>query len=772
MPQVVPDMHRAVLDEEETLHTFGGALAEIKAFDPDEPRDEGGKWTDGGGGDSDSGSAAGESKPIPPEDKPSHGIHGLPSSVKVNDHLLQQAIDRGAYTISATEKPPGKYESGPPRYSLTVTARIPSGIKSFEQRPGRPSSAYYNPKLADLQTFNPGEKYLERTQATPKAGLSTKIAPLPGDNIIYRGMRAEEYQKFLDTGKIVSTGTYNMEGQEGLTYWATDPATAASYANGFAPWPHKATFEKPAYVVATTMPKETRHVPGTGENEVGVERPVDQSEIVGVWRGDVYEHLPGEADLVPTPEGHYQLGGGSGASSSVVWQAEKLQPATAAKPNWEDTASGKMTAGEKEIKDSGDEVTPTYTADNKSGNDPQTRFLLSLPLYDRHLSANTVWPFITTPKGVAALTLKEMYGVDNPSVEIYQLSAVDRGSGRAAMEMMTGAADQHGVTLELNPVPLSAQGEGKRLSTTKLEKFYAGFGFKQIGKRDAEGYIRMRRDPAYQGRALDPKRRIAWAFARARSAVLLDRKIEKYSDDEPRDEGGRWTDGGGSSGSDGDKPSSGGGTHAEQIAGIVRSLGYDPAKVSIGGDEKTVLNGKEYDVAATFQNFSGGKITVNSKDRDAKYLTGILAHEIGHAKFEYVETQFSNQRVAMFEEQNPTLSHQDALVKLVTEDPLPKVTSPEKYPVYAKLEPFLRDVAGMKRGAEISDYAKLHWAKYAATGKPYGFQYMVAINETLAEISRLDATGYMPGDSGKNLPKPWNDLYKAVQSIYAKADKK
>ena len=54
------------------------------------------------------------------------------------------------------------------------------------------------------------------------------------------------------------------------------------------------------------------------------------------------------------------------------------------------------------------------------------------------------------------------------------------------------------------------------------------------------------------GPALDVKRRVDWALARAQSAVLLNR-TQKYSDDEPRDEGGRWTDGGG-----GDGGSSGG----------------------------------------------------------------------------------------------------------------------------------------------------------------------------------------------------------------------
>ncbi len=119
----------------------------------------------------------------------------------------------------------------------------------------------------------------------------------------------------------------------------------------------------------------------------------------------------------------------------------------------------------------------------------------------------------------------------------------------------------------------------------------------------------------------------------------------------------------------------------------------------------------------------------------------------------------------MFKEQNPALTNDQALMKLVTEDPLPKVTSPEKFPVYAKLEPFLRNVKGMKKGSEISSYAKLHWDDFKSQGSPdFGFKYMVAINETLAEVARLDAGGYLPPNA--KLPGPWLDFYKTVQSIF------
>ena len=53
--------------------------------------------------------------------------------------------------------------------------------------------------------------------------------------------------------------------------------------------------------------------------------------------------------------------------------------------------------------------------------------------------------------------------------------------------------------------------------------------------------------------------RVQWAIAKAQALVLLTR----YSDDEPRDESGRWTDGGGSGGGDA-KPSDGPSLTAEE----------------------------------------------------------------------------------------------------------------------------------------------------------------------------------------------------------------
>jgi hypothetical protein len=248
------------------------------------------------------------------------GISGLPAKIEIKDRQLNQALARDAYTFKATELPREKYQSGGPRYRVEVTAKIPPGVEKFEARTSRPSPEYYDPKLAELKTFDKGD-LLELTVAKPKEGLSTKIEPLPEKDIIYRGMAAEEYETFLKTGRIETRGDYNFPGQEGLTYWAKDVDSAVSYANSFAPWSYKPTFEKPAYVVAARVPEEIRVIEGTGDNEVGVARPVLKDEIMGLWRGDVYSHAPGDMTLRPVggSETEYEFGSGTSPSSSTVW---------------------------------------------------------------------------------------------------------------------------------------------------------------------------------------------------------------------------------------------------------------------------------------------------------------------------------------------------------------------------------------------------------------------------------------------------------------------
>lgn len=130
-----------------------------------------------------------------------------------------------------------------------------------------------------------------------------------GDTI-YRGMSHEEYENFRKSGRIQSSGNYNIgDAQKGLTYFTTSPSAAESYASSFAPEKHKPTFNRPAYIVAVKRPadKHIKQVPGTGEHEIGVTRPIEANEVKAVYRGNVVAYDPGESNSVsPTPYLHWE----------------------------------------------------------------------------------------------------------------------------------------------------------------------------------------------------------------------------------------------------------------------------------------------------------------------------------------------------------------------------------------------------------------------------------------------------------------------------------
>ena len=176
------------------------------------------------------------------------------------------------------------------------------------------------------------------------------------------------------------------------------------------------------------------------------------------------------------------------------------------------------TPGEKEIVDSGDPITRPREK-SPEFQDERDAFKRDLPIYDQHVNQNTTYTFMATPKGIATFTLTDVYGVDEPTVELHWLVAHDRGAGRSALELMAKQADKHGVTVQGYAVPMSAAA-GKTMSVAKLEKFYEQFGFKPVGRRDKDGYKKIVRAPQKVRDSLMPL-------------------FEEH--EHPRGTGGKWT---------------------------------------------------------------------------------------------------------------------------------------------------------------------------------------------------------------------------------------
>ena len=197
-------------------------------------------------------------------------------------------------------------------------------VPTYPSEPER-FSVRYNPDRAkvvlkkDIVTLNTGEVVdMSRNRIVPTKG-SLKIEDLvePDDNVLYRGMSAEEYRGALDQGYIKSKGDYNIgTDQQGLTFYSTNPSQAENYANNFTPGGFRATPDRPAYVVAIKKPEKIDYV--TGQTEFGIKKEVPTSDIVEVFEGQPYMYQ-GDVRIVDD-FGRSKVSGSSPDVAQVTWE--------------------------------------------------------------------------------------------------------------------------------------------------------------------------------------------------------------------------------------------------------------------------------------------------------------------------------------------------------------------------------------------------------------------------------------------------------------------
>ena len=279
----------------------------------------------GGGGKTEGG---GESKAAA---TPKHGVTGLPEGKLTTE--IQRLVDRGGYEMKAVKLKRGEFE-GVDRYEVIITSKAPGNIKTINQ--GR-RTEQYDPELAEIETLNADVPEIMRDIAVLKKGMPGRVPIERNPDHMYRGIDAEEYESYLHSGKIKSKSDYNLEGQEGLTYWSSDPRQAESYSNGFAPPDHKPTFEKPCYILVAkrVAPEHETRVKGTGETEIGVNRAVEQDEVLEVWRGKVASMNAGSYSITDH-DGGFVAGSGSAPSPQVVWE-KVAAPEHAQDKEWDES---------------------------------------------------------------------------------------------------------------------------------------------------------------------------------------------------------------------------------------------------------------------------------------------------------------------------------------------------------------------------------------------------------------------------------------------------
>jgi len=233
---------------------------------------------------------------------------------------LKTMQDSGRYKI--THK---GYNDRYDSHDFIVTAHPPRNAVSFYHQKGRDEQSWYNPDMAEIHTPYPEDPY-PRTYPRLKAssGYRQDIDDQKTHGVLYRGMSHEEFNNIKKTGLIKSHGDYNLEGQEGLTYYSRDPSQAAHYAHGFAPAQHKASGKHNVYVVAVKDPGTDVKVSGTGEDEVGIPHPISVDDILHVHVGKAYASHPGTHTMVKDWSSKYSDGSGSHPNTYIGWKKKEF----------------------------------------------------------------------------------------------------------------------------------------------------------------------------------------------------------------------------------------------------------------------------------------------------------------------------------------------------------------------------------------------------------------------------------------------------------------
>ena len=185
-------------------------------------------------------------------------------------------------------------------------------VPTYPEAPER-SSVFIDPSRARVEYD--GE--YRNTVIPTKGALYIEDIVEQSDDVLYRGMSAEEYRGALEQGYIKSKGDYNIgDEQEGLTFFSTRPSQAQSYANNFTPEGFKATPDRPAYVVGIKKPKKIDYI--TGDTEMGLKGQIPTSDIVEVFEGKPYQF---KSDVViQTDFGNEKKVHGTPDRALVTWE--------------------------------------------------------------------------------------------------------------------------------------------------------------------------------------------------------------------------------------------------------------------------------------------------------------------------------------------------------------------------------------------------------------------------------------------------------------------
>lgn len=261
------------------------------------------------------------------------------------------------------------------RYELSINpVNAPSVIPGGEENRRR-NPLFYDPERTemewdDLFGHSPTRQDRDLSHLSPPEGL------------LWRGMSNEEYENAKQDGYFRSKGEWNFEGQEGETYFSTNPDAAANYANDFAPVQFKPGFGNPAHVIGIPdRPDLPRN-----DHEVGVPGQIPFDDVVHHYTGHPTAINPGSQTYFnDISTGEWSEGGGSAPSVSLAWEpGEGYEPKTSRREANEGNSPGNIYRGigtDMLTQEEYDEISSWADQSEYDPSDPDS-FTMVQPNYD------------------------------------------------------------------------------------------------------------------------------------------------------------------------------------------------------------------------------------------------------------------------------------------------------------------------------------------------------------------------------------------------------
>lgn len=213
--------------------------------------------------------------------------------------------------------------------------------------------------------------------------------------------------------------------------------------------------------------------------------------------------------------------------------------------------------------------------------------------------------------------------------------------------------------------------------------------------------------------------------------VAKEAHVEKFDENEPRDDTGKWT---------------AGGSH-EQLRdaawAAADKLGFPKARVVVTDEEYPfTLNGKNYKAAGSADiNSQHGVIKIYRNQITPEAMSGVMAHEVSHMKFADAQRKYQAEKTAI--EAEPTPEGKDIYDTVLRPSGAVRDEYKEKYAHYQAMHDSLYapTSATFAQSDGVSEYSKQYWEGYHKGEVSMNS----AMHETLAEMHRIvHETGIMP----------------------------